>query len=70
LGYWRGSERGFLSIDSEWLVLRIAADRQVVDKRVEWDEITQVYCEDTVNFKVVQGGRTLECGHQRQVGPY
>jgi hypothetical protein len=33
---------------------------------VEWDGVTQVYCEATVNFKVVQGDRELECGHQRQ----
>ena len=33
---------------------------------VEWDGTTQVYCEDTVDFKVLQGDRELECGHQRQ----
>ena len=33
---------------------------------VEWDGTTQVYCEDTADFKVVQGDRELECGHQRQ----
>lgn len=33
---------------------------------VEWDGTTQVYCEDTVDFKVVQGDRVLECGYQRQ----
>jgi hypothetical protein len=33
---------------------------------VEWDGATQVYCNDTVDFKVVQGDRELECGHQRQ----
>jgi hypothetical protein len=33
---------------------------------VEWDGTTQVYCEDTAEFKVLQGGRELECGHQRQ----
>lgn len=33
---------------------------------VEWDGTTQVYCEDTVDFKVVQGDRELACGHQRQ----
>lgn len=33
---------------------------------VEWDGVTQVYCEDTTDFKVVQGDRELECGHQRQ----
>jgi hypothetical protein len=33
---------------------------------VEWDDTTQVYCEETVNFKVLQGDRELECGHNRQ----
>jgi hypothetical protein len=33
---------------------------------VEWEGITQVYCEETADFKVLQGGRELECGHQRQ----
>lgn len=33
---------------------------------VEWDGTTQVYCEETSDFKVLQGGRELECGHQRQ----
>lgn len=33
---------------------------------VEWDGATQVYCEDTDDFKVIQGNRELECGHQRQ----
>lgn len=33
---------------------------------VEWDGSTQVYCEDTADFKVVQGDRELACGHQRQ----
>jgi hypothetical protein len=36
---------------------------------VEWDGITQVYCEDAADFKVVQGDRELECGHQRQAEP-
>lgn len=33
---------------------------------VEWDDAIQVYCENTVNFKVLQGDRELQCGHQRQ----
>jgi hypothetical protein len=33
---------------------------------VEWDGTTQVYCEDTDGFKVLQGDRELESGHQRQ----
>jgi hypothetical protein len=33
---------------------------------VEWDGVTQVYCEDTATFKVIKGDRELECGHQRQ----
>jgi hypothetical protein len=33
---------------------------------VEWDGTTQVYCEETDDFKVMQGDRQLECGHQRQ----
>ena len=33
---------------------------------VERDGTTQVYCEETANFKVLQGDRELECGHNRQ----
>jgi hypothetical protein len=33
---------------------------------VESDGATQIYCEDTDSFKVLQGERELECGHQRQ----
>lgn len=33
---------------------------------VEWDGTTQVYYEETVDFKVLQGDRELECGHQHQ----
>jgi hypothetical protein len=33
---------------------------------VEWDGTSQIYCEDTVDFKVLQGDHELECGHQRQ----
>jgi len=33
---------------------------------VEWDGTTQVYCEETDDFNVMQGDRQLECGHQRQ----
>ena len=31
LVYWLDPERGFMSIDSEWLVLRLDADERVVD---------------------------------------
>ncbi len=33
---------------------------------VQWDGTSQVYCEDTIDFKVFQKGRELKCGHQRQ----
>ena len=33
---------------------------------VEWDDTTQVYCQETADFKVMQGERELECGHNRQ----
>jgi hypothetical protein len=33
---------------------------------VEWDGTSQVYCEATSAFKVTQGSRELECGHNRQ----
>lgn len=33
---------------------------------VEWDGTTQVYCDNTIDFKVLQGNRELLCGHQRQ----
>jgi hypothetical protein len=32
--YWLGPERGFISIDSEWLVLRLAEDGRVVDNLI------------------------------------
>ena len=35
--YWLGPERGFISIDSEWLVLRLAEDGRVVDNRIVRD---------------------------------
>jgi|SRR5215831_15591816 len=35
--YWLGPERGFISIDSEWLVLRLGEDRRVVDNRIVRD---------------------------------
>src|SRR6516164_7309542 len=36
---------------------------------VERDGTTEIYCEDTSDFKVVQGDRELQCGHQRQSEP-
>lgn len=33
---------------------------------VEWDGTSQVYCEDTIDFKVTQKGVELKCGHNRQ----
>jgi hypothetical protein len=33
---------------------------------VEWDGTSQVYCNDTIGFRVMQGDRELPCGHQRQ----
>ncbi|MEO7887382.1 MAG: hypothetical protein ABI893_00985 [Polaromonas sp.] len=33
---------------------------------VEWDGSSQVYCEDTAIFKVMQGTLELKCGHNRQ----
>ena len=33
---------------------------------VEWEGATQVYCEETSEFKVVQNGVELQCGHNRQ----
>lgn len=32
--YWLGPERGFISIDSEWLVLKLDTDNTVVDAKV------------------------------------
>ena len=36
---------------------------------VESEGSTQVYCEETVSFKVLQGSVELACGHNRQPGP-
>ncbi len=37
LVYWLGPERGYMSIDSEWLVLRIGSDDKVVECRIVRD---------------------------------
>jgi hypothetical protein len=37
LVYWLGPERGYISIDSEWLVLRLSGDGRVVDNRIVRD---------------------------------
>lgn len=37
LVYWLGPERGFISIDSEWLVLRLSAEGLVVVNRIVRD---------------------------------
>jgi hypothetical protein len=37
LVYWLGPERGFMSIDSEWLVLRLGRDERVVECRIVRD---------------------------------
>lgn len=37
LVYWLGQERGFIGIDSEWLVLRLGEDGLVVDNRIVRD---------------------------------
>ncbi len=37
LVYWLGPERGFIGIDSEWLVLRLGADGRVVEARLVTD---------------------------------
>lgn len=35
--YWLGPERGFICIDLEWLVLRLAEDGRVADNRIVRD---------------------------------
>lgn len=35
--YWLGPERGFVSIDSEWLVFRLDGQRKVVDYKIVGD---------------------------------
>jgi hypothetical protein len=35
--YWLGPERGFISIDSEWLAVRIGPDQRVTDARIVRD---------------------------------
>jgi hypothetical protein len=37
LVYWLGPERGFISIDSEWLAVRIGPDHRVTDARIVRD---------------------------------
>ncbi|MEO6810748.1 MAG: hypothetical protein ABI353_16660 [Isosphaeraceae bacterium] len=36
---------------------------------VEWEGTSQVYCNDTGDFEVLQGGVRLECGHNRSPEP-
>jgi hypothetical protein len=33
---------------------------------VEWDGTSQVYCNETSAFQVMQNGVELQCGHNRQ----
>jgi len=35
--YWLGPERGFMSIDSEWLVLRLDNQKKISDVRIVRD---------------------------------
>ena len=35
--YWLGPERGFIAIDSEWLVIRLGPDGRVADYRIVRD---------------------------------
>jgi hypothetical protein len=37
LVYWLGPERGFMSIDSEWLVMRVGANDRIADCRIVTD---------------------------------
>jgi hypothetical protein len=37
LVYWLGPERGFISIDSEWLAVRIGPDQRVIEARIVRD---------------------------------
>jgi hypothetical protein len=37
LVYWLGNERGFISIDSEWLVVRFDAHKRVLEYRIVRD---------------------------------
>ena len=37
LVYWLGPERGFMSIDSEWLVFRLDSQKKVTDLRIVRD---------------------------------
>jgi hypothetical protein len=37
LVYWLGPERGYFSIDSEWLVLRLGRDDRVIECRIDRD---------------------------------
>ncbi len=36
---------------------------------VEWNGTSQVYCEGSASFEVLQDGVRLECGHNRQPEP-
>lgn len=35
--YWLGAERGWLTIDSEWLVVRLDANKRVSEARIVTD---------------------------------
>jgi hypothetical protein len=36
----------------------------------EWGDVSQVYCEATSDFIVLQNGVELQCGHNRQPGSH
>ncbi len=37
LVYWLGPERGFISIDSEWLAVRVGSDQRITEARIVRD---------------------------------
>lgn len=52
--------------DEELTVIAVGKSAIPWFNLVEWDGTTQVYCEDANDFRVLQGDRELECGHNRQ----
>jgi hypothetical protein len=48
-------------------VIAVGKDQMPSFEIVEWDGASQVYCNYTDDFKVMQNGVELECGHQRQL---
>ncbi len=54
--------------DEELVIIAYSSEAVPTFNLVESDGVSQVYCENTMDFAVFQKGVELECGHKRQPG--